>query len=120
MAGLEPSQWADEHRRVARCEPEIRLVLAVFEDAIRLLEHGPAYATAGKWARREWADAMAWLKDDSVTPFSLAWCCDVLGWDAEAVRVRLRRWHGHLPRRWSIYPGRIDRLRLPRSRQRRA
>jgi len=69
-----------------RC-PEMRLVAAVLEDAIRSVHTG---RSRRRPSRFEFQAARAWLLDDSRDwPFAFANVCDLLGLDATAVRRSL-------------------------------
>jgi hypothetical protein len=75
-------------------EPIKRLALAVLEDAIRCLQkpaNGPIHRETRIWADSEQDGA-----------FSLAWCCDLLGYDAAAWRNRLRNWEGNIAKRSAV------------------
>jgi len=64
------------------------LMLAVLEDAVQCMEHGHRRRTFS--ARRLAADAEAWVRSDSRDwPFSFVNVCEVLGFEANAVRKRL-------------------------------
>jgi hypothetical protein len=74
-------------RRNDEPTPEMRLVLAVFEDAIRAASN-PAPRTRRQ--RREQQEARNWVQDDDrAWPFAFANVCDLLGLDAGAVRRRI-------------------------------
>jgi len=65
--------------------PEMRLVLALFEDAIRSATRHPA--GRNRREHREYLNARAWVQnDDRNWPFAFANVCDLLGLDASAVR----------------------------------
>jgi hypothetical protein len=83
---LLPSQTA--LRDIANLSPEMRLVVAILEDAVR------SVVRYGNPRRRrehvEFLQARAWLLDDSRDwPFAFANVCDLLGLDVRAVRQSL-------------------------------
>ena len=71
--------------------PEGRLVLAVFEDAIRTVQRDPKGAPGRDAARWFAADV------DDGSAFSFVRCCGYLGWDPKAVRHALREGRGVPP-----------------------
>lgn len=78
-----PWQWAD--RRNRSNSPEMRLVAAVLEDALRSVFRNVDARRGPR--RREFLEACYWLLDDSRDwPFAFANVCDLLGLDATAVR----------------------------------
>jgi len=69
--------------------PERRLLAAVLQDAVHIIQRGLAYHE-----RREltdtYRDAMAWVAAERTTwPCSFVALCESLGLDAESVRTRL-------------------------------
>ncbi len=87
-AGLLPSQTVS--RRTLARMPEMRLVAAMFDDAVECIV-GNVAARCGT-RRREFVEARDWLWDDTRGwPFAFANVCDLLGLEASAVRKRLDR-----------------------------
>jgi hypothetical protein len=84
-----PAQYFTAAPRTQR-QPELRLMLAVLEDAVlTLVRHAGDNRPAARRLVREverWVEARA-----SDWPFSFENVCAVLGFDAAAVRRRLRR-----------------------------
>lgn len=81
-----PSQLAG-HKTDAHC-PELRLVAAVLEDALRIISRNAA--APRKRRRLEFLEVCDWLLDDSCDwPFAFPNVCDLLGLDAAAVRQSL-------------------------------
>ena len=79
------------------------LMLAVLEDAVRCIQEG--HHGRRFHARRLAAEAEAWVRSDRTSwPFSFVNICEVLGFDAGAVRGRLLRNHGDASDR---YRGRV-------------
>jgi len=75
-------------RDLARRSPEMRLVVAILEDAVRAVvrNRDPRY----RRDELEFLQARAWLLDDSRDwPFAFANLCDWLGLDMSAVRQSL-------------------------------
>ena len=90
---LLPEQYYGD-RKDPEQAPIRRLALAVLEDAIRCLQkpsNGPIHRETRIWAESEQEGA-----------FSLAWCCDLLGYDAAAWRNRLRNWEGKIAKRSAV------------------
>jgi hypothetical protein len=91
--GILPAQfYANRGERLN--EPIKRLALAVLEDAIRCLQkpaNGPIHR-----------ETRIWVESEQEGPFSLAWCCDWLGFDAAAWRHRLRNWEGKIAKRSAV------------------
>ena len=75
-------------RRTNAYAPEMRLVLALFDDAIRSAARNPD--ACKRRERHDCLDARAWmLNNDREWPFAFANVCDLLGLDADAVRQRV-------------------------------
>ena len=83
-----PVQYFD--RQTARLRPEMRLMLAVLEDAVatfmryrhaRVARHRRAFREV-----REWIDS-----DDAVSPFAFVRICDAVGLDVAYLRRGLAR-----------------------------
>lgn len=91
---LLPTQHADlvGHERTDR--PEVRLVLAVVEDALAILHRGAL--EPGVRESRDYAETREWVESgDAWGPFSFENACEVLGYEAEILRRALRAWHEH-------------------------
>jgi hypothetical protein len=68
------------------CLPEISLVAAIFEDAVRCTQRASSGVT-----HRQCSEAFEWLASERRDwPFAFVNVCDLLGVDAKAVRKRLR------------------------------
>jgi hypothetical protein len=68
--------------------PELRLVAAIFEDAVRSVSRFAGHRRGRR--RREFLEAWEWLfSDDRTWPFAFTNVCEVLGLDDVAVRQRL-------------------------------
>lgn len=108
-AAITPDQWLDLNRR-SHDAPELRLIIAVLEDAMRCVSgRGNVGADWQHYNRHREEEARAWLKDDSQGVFSFRWVTQALGLDATAVRARVA--HGvRLQRRRS--PANSDRERI--------
>ena len=77
-----PGRGTDEY------SPEMRLVLALFEDALRSIARHPT--ARNRREHREYLDARAWVQDnDREWPFAFANVCDLLGLEPSAVRQRV-------------------------------
>jgi hypothetical protein len=84
---LLPSQLAKRSERAH--SPEFRLVVAMFEEALRCVV---SFADVQRGRqRRDFVEARDWFLDDGLDwPFGFVNVCDLLGLDAEAVRRSLR------------------------------
>lgn len=68
------------------CMPEISLVAAIFEDAVRCVQRAGRGVT-----HRQSSDASEWIASERRDwPFAFLNICDFLGVDATVVRARLR------------------------------
>lgn len=90
-----PEQYRDTCGPVAMDRPEMRLLLAVIEDGLAILQRGALDATYR--SSREFAEAAAWVaSDDRAWPFSFENACDALAWDTVRVRRLVATWlEGH-------------------------
>lgn len=82
----------------ARCDADTSgaraLMLAILEDATRCIERGRRRRHAP--TRRKAAEAERWMRSECrAWLFSFASICDVLGFDADALRARLLADGGH-------------------------
>ena len=70
--------------------PEVRLLIAILEDALQCIARSAAARTGGR--RRQFHDAYAWVFEEPAAewPFAFENVCGVLGLDATAVRLRVR------------------------------
>jgi hypothetical protein len=65
--------------------PEISLVAAVFEDAVRCVQRARPSVT-----NRQWLEAFEWIASERYDwPFAFVNVCDFLGVDSNEVRARL-------------------------------
>ena len=93
-AALLPGQITGGHRLDAELSGERALMLAILEDAVRCILQGHG-RRPGRWAasyrlRALASDAAAWMRvDDRAWLFSFVNICDLLGFDADAVRARV-------------------------------
>src|SRR5215831_11677543 len=87
-SGMLPAQMAVGTRWNADTSGPRALMLAVLEDAVRCIEAGRRRRSFD--ARRLAAEAEAWVRwNRRDWPFSFLNVCDVLGFDADALRKRL-------------------------------
>ena len=71
--------------RVATHVPEVSLVAAIFDDAVRCARRSGRAVT-----HRQTEEALEWIASDRRDwPFAFANVCDFLGMDAHVVRMRL-------------------------------
>src|SRR5437870_5754151 len=69
---------------------ELRLVAAVFEEALRCILRNAGAHCGRRW--REFEEAQSWFKDDRRDwPFAFANVCEFLALDASAVRAFVDR-----------------------------
>ncbi len=88
---LLPSQFSTGVRHDASVRPEMRLMLAVLEEAVADFQRH--VVATGRDARRCFREAQAWFDSNTVGwPYSFTNICQALGLDAGYVRVGLRRW----------------------------
>ncbi len=82
-----PSQLTASRRPSAG--PEMRLVAALFEDALRVISRGPRTGLDARSAR-DFDETCDWfLSRNREWPFAFANVCDLLGLDARAVRQKV-------------------------------
>jgi hypothetical protein len=86
-----PVQFAELLQRSAERTPELRLMAAVLEDAIRTFCRGPG--SRGVRRQRLFRETADWFESSDVTwPFSFENICDALALEPGWVRRLLRRW----------------------------
>ena len=77
--------------------PERRLLAAVLQDAVQIIQRGPEYHKNRKLADA-YRDALAWVAADGDTwPFCFVALCEALGLDADSVRTQLLDIKHHSP-----------------------
>jgi hypothetical protein len=85
---LLPSQLGA--RRGAASRPELRLITALFEDALQIISRG-VESGSGRRRDQEFQNACNWvLSEESDWPFAFVNVCEFLGLDIWAVRKRVR------------------------------
>jgi hypothetical protein len=85
---LMPAQF---YARRPAAAPEHRLLYALLEDALRVVQRVPVRGYSQQRSLSAWDDAYLWLVDTTSThPFSLSWVCEMLGVDAETLAQRVR------------------------------
>lgn len=80
-------QYHDLHRR-SRDEPELRLIVAVLEEAIRCaVGRGglPVDLASRSGMQRRADEARAWLASPATSAFSFLWVAESLGFDCRKV-----------------------------------
>lgn len=88
-----PVQFIELLQRPSERTPELRLMAAVLEDAIRTFCRCAASQTAR--SRRLFEETAEWFDTSDVSwPFSFENICDALGLEAEWIRRLLRRCRG--------------------------
>ena len=88
---LTPEQHADRTGRVRSAQPEVRLMLAVLDEAIATYLR--CAVEAGAHRRVLLAEVERWFgSTDTDWPYSFANICDVLGLDADGLRRGLAAW----------------------------
>lgn len=78
---ISPAQWRDAWHSRAEPDPELKLVWAVLEDAIRCVKAPPQKAVG-----RHQCEAEMWFRDRSTHPYSFVWCCEMLNLDPSEIR----------------------------------
>jgi hypothetical protein len=87
-SGILPAQVSIGARRDSETSGPLALMLAVLADAVQCIEQGRR--RRGFRARRLAADAEAWVRSNRRDwPFSFLNLCEMLGFDAYALRSRL-------------------------------
>ena len=85
-AAILPSQLLDRH--TGSRPAELRLAVAVFEDAMRCLTRNVDRRSGARW--QEFVDACDWIWDERRDwPFAFGNVCDLLALDPMAVRRRI-------------------------------
>lgn len=88
---LLPTQYTDMCRNAQARPPELRLRLAILEDAVRCYQRN-VNGTRPR-ARRIFSETEEWFAaDEPEEPFSFASICAVLDIDCDFFRAGLRRW----------------------------
>ncbi len=88
---ITPGQHRDQVQRERVDQPEIRLMLAVMEDAVATYQR---YASeTGRRSRRLFEEAERWINStDTAWPYSFENICEALRFEPETVRRGLRDW----------------------------
>lgn len=104
---ITPTQHQDRVRSEPSDRPEIRLMLAVMEDAVATLQryaHGPSARH-----QRDFEETIDWVDSkDTVWPYSFENVCSALSFEPESVRRRLSEW-----RERRVSNGKVDSYRFP-------
>jgi hypothetical protein len=88
---LLPVQFVELLQRPSDRRPEVRLMVAVFEDALRTFCE--CAGATGRRNQRLFRDAAEWFESpDAHWPFAFENICDALGLEPEWIRQLLRRW----------------------------
>jgi hypothetical protein len=82
-----PVQFNDMIRRRWQMDGEMRLVLAVLEDAVRT--YVKAAASQTRRGGKRFLEVCNWFDSKARYPFSFEYTCEILGMPAEALRKRL-------------------------------
>jgi len=87
--GLLPAQFVELQHRRLNWTPELRLMVAVLDDAIRTYRQCASSSSPG--TRRLFCDTVEWFESPNAhSPFAFESICDALGLDPESIRERLR------------------------------
>jgi len=106
--GLLPVQFVDLLQRPVERKPELRLMVAVLEEALRTF-CGCA-SSSRRRDQRLFQEAAEWFDSpDASWPFAFEYICDALGLEPEWIRQLLRRWQAR--RTASVPPVRIPSTR---------
>lgn len=84
-------QYFNAVQKKTQLAPEQRLMLAVFEDAIRCFQKY-VHAQDGK-GKKLFQEAEEWISEENTDwPFSFEQICEVLGFGSNYLRKRLMQW----------------------------
>ena len=88
---ITPEQYRDRVSSELVDQPEIRLMLAVMEDAVATYQR---YATdSGRRSKRLFEEAQSWiLSDDTSWPYSFENICHALRFNPDSLRRGLEEW----------------------------
>ena len=104
-----PEQFDGLRHNGSARPPELRLMLAVLEDAVHTYQSGCDSRTVA--GRRLFREAEEWFRsDETASPFSFVTICQVWGVDPDYVRVGLRRWRTRHDPRSRATPFRMRRV----------
>lgn len=93
---ITPEQYGDRVEMERSDQPEIRLMLAVMEDAVATYQRYAAEQTRRN--RRLFEEARSWiLSTDTSWPYSFENICAALRFEPDTVRRGLRKWHSEAP-----------------------
>lgn len=92
-----PEQFYPLFRRRRDTDPNRRLAVAVFEDALKII----ASRGRGRGSDRVRTETWLWIRDQSTKAYSFRWLCQVLHFDVQAVRARLIRSYSRYAQRQS-------------------
>jgi hypothetical protein len=81
-----PSQFLSAPKEAT---PERRLLAAVLQDAVQIIQRGPEYHE-DREAAAAYRDAVAWIMAErNAWPFCFVALCEALGFDADKVKAQL-------------------------------
>ena len=88
---ITPGQHQDQVRGEITDQPEIRLMLAVMEDAVATFQRYLSEPSRGK--ESDFRDTRSWLESDDLEwPYSFSNICEALGMEPELVREKMLAW----------------------------
>lgn len=88
---ITPEQHGDQVRMEPTDQPEIRLMLAVMEDAVATFQRYLQEPSRGN--EREYMETRAWLaSEDLEWPYSFSNICEALGMEPDLVRKKMLGW----------------------------
>ncbi|HAC79644.1 MAG: hypothetical protein P8K76_11955 [Candidatus Binatia bacterium] len=88
---ITPEQHRDQVRPEPTDQPEIRLMLAVMEDAVATFQRYLKEPSRGN--EREYQETRAWLESEDLEwPYSFSNLCEALGMDPQLVREKMLSW----------------------------
>jgi hypothetical protein len=83
-----PVQFNDLTRRRRSADGELRLALAVLEDAVRTYVKGAPPRRRARGGKR-FLEVSDWFESNASSPFSFEYICEVLGTNPDSLRRRL-------------------------------
>jgi hypothetical protein len=107
---VDPYVYLCTRRRQILAEPELKLVFALLEDALRCV--GKYLRTRGRKGRSAYRDTDAWIfsrDDDRV--FSFGSVCEILGINPDYLRKGVAQWKKNFPIVEKSKPAQMDSLR---------
>lgn len=91
---ITPEQHRDQVRSEPTDQPEIRLMLAVMEDAVATFQR--YLQKPSRSSERVFQETRTWLESEDLEwPYSFSNICEALGMEPELVREKMLAWETH-------------------------